>query len=281
MRLDELLVFAQNKTNNEEDSHALFWLLLEVFELTNTSYLINKDLEVNVLEENKYLSLVDKYLTKQIPVQYLIGHSYFYGKKFIVNENTLIPRPETEELIFKTINYINEFFKNKKELKILDLATGSGCIGITLKHELPNSLVTVSDISSNTLDVTNQNIKLHELDINVVNSNWFENISGKFDVIISNPPYIPTEYKVGDKVLKEPNIALYSGLDGADSYREILSSINNYLNDDAIVAFEHGYDQNEIIHNIIKNNIDDVIISQEKDLSNKDRFTFIFKRKKD
>lgn len=281
MSLQQLLNLALSKTNNEEDNHALYWLLVEYFKLDNTTYLLNKNNEVKQDEANNYLALVNKYLIDKIPVQYLMGYGYFYGRKFLVNENTLIPRPETEELIFKTINYVKENFKDKKELKILDLATGSGCIGITLKLELPNSEVTLSDISFDTLEVTKANINLHNLNIKTIQSNWFNNINDKYDLIISNPPYIPTSYLVDDKVLKEPNIALYSGIDGADSYREILANIDKYLNENGMIAFEHGYDQFDIISKIVKNNLEDVIISQEKDLSNKDRFTFIFKRKKD
>lgn len=276
MTLSETLNKAISKTKTANEEHAVFWLLLELLNITKSDYYIRLDVELEKKFIKKYLKLVDSHLNDNIPVQYMVGNSYFYNYKFNVNNYTLIPRVETEELVYRTIKYVNEYFDVKDKIKILDLGTGSGVIGITLKLELDSTDVTLSDISKKALKVARKNIKRYNLDVKAINSNWFETINEKYDLIISNPPYIPQSQFVEDKTLKEPNNALFSGDQGIDSYKEILSSIKNYLNDKAIVAFEHGYDQKELINKLVKENLSDYKIKQEKDLANKDRYTFIF-----
>lgn len=275
MRLKDLLERAYLLSKSEEDNHALFWLLLEVFNYNNTDYYLNSNNKVEDDVAKKYLDLAKRYIIHKEPVQYLMGYTYFYGKKFIVTKDTLIPRPETEELISRTINYLEKHNK-KDKYKILDLATGSGCIGITLANEL-NADVTISDISERALEIAKKNMILNNSNVNIIKSNWFNNITDKYDLIISNPPYIKESYIVDDIVSKEPYNALYSGIEGLDSYKEILKNIDNYLLDDGMIAFEHGYDQKESLKEIIDNNLENVKVIQEKDFSKKDRYTFIFK----
>lgn len=275
MRLKDLLERAYLLSKSEEDNHALFWLLLEVFNYNNTDYYLNSNNKVEDDVAKKYLDLAKRYIIHKEPVQYLMGYTYFYGRKFIVTKDTLIPRPETEELISRTINYLEKHNK-KDKYKILDLATGSGCIGITLANEL-NADVTISDISERALEIAKKNMILNNSNVNIIKSNWFNNITDKYDLIISNPPYIKESYIVDDIVSKEPYNALYSGIEGLDSYKEILKNIDNYLLDDGMIAFEHGYDQKESLKEIISDNLENVKVIQEKDFSEKDRYTFIFK----
>jgi|SRR5690554_681093 len=276
MTLKEVLEQAQKLTNNENEKHALFWLLVEMLNLKPSEYYLNEDLLLKEDFIKEYFNNVNKYLVNDIPVQYILNRSYFYNYIFYVDENTLVPRVETEELVFRTINYIKEFFKDKKEIKVLDLATGSGAIGITLKLELPNLDVTLSDISSKALKVAEINKKNLDANVKLVESNWFSNINEKFDVIISNPPYIPEQQAVISKTLSEPNLALFSGKDGLDSYREILKDVKKHLNNKALIAFENGYDQKSGLNALIKENLNNVKIVQEKDLANLDRYTFVF-----
>lgn|SRR5690554_412465 len=277
MTLKETLLKAQSQAKTAIEQDAVFWLLLELLNISKSDYYLNEEIELETKFIKKYFKHIDDYLINKIPVQYIIGESYFYNYKFYVNNHTLVPRVETEELVFRTIKYLKEYFKDKEEITILDLATGSGVIGITLKLELNNANVTISDISKKALRTAKRNINRYNLNIKTINSNWFDNINTKFDCIISNPPYIPIDQGVEDKVLSEPNNALFSGIEGLDSYNEILSNIDNYLNDKALVAFEHGYDQKDKLKEIINNNLVNVNIKQEKDLSDKDRYTFIFK----
>ena len=207
------------------------------------------------------------------PVQYIIGDVNFYGNTIKVNKDVLIPRYETEELVEKTIKKIKNKFN--KKIDVLDLCTGSGCIAITIKKEI-NSNVTATDISSDALEVAKKNVNLNNVDIKLINSDLFNNIDGKFDCIISNPPYISYDEEI-DEIVKnnEPNIALYAPNNGLYFYEEILKNIKKYLNDEFIIAFEIGYKQGESLVELANKYLDDVTIIVEKDLQGRDRFLFI------
>lgn len=207
------------------------------------------------------------------PVQYIIGDVNFYGNTIKVNKNVLIPRYETEELVEKTIKKIKNKFN--KKIDVLDLCTGSGCIAITIKKEI-NSNVIATDISSDALEVAKENINLNNVDVKLINSDLFNNIDGKFDCIISNPPYISYDEEI-DEIVKnnEPNIALYAPNNGLYFYEEILKNIKKYLNDEFIIAFEIGYKQGESLVELANKYLNNVTISVEKDLQGRDRFLFI------
>ena len=207
------------------------------------------------MNNEKYLK---KYLSKEkleeglrklkqgIPIQYIIGNVNFYGNIIKVNENVLIPRFETELLVEKTINYIKAYFE--KDIKILDIGTGSGAIAITLKKEL-NAKIDAIDISDKALKVAKENAKNNQTDINFFQSNIFSTVKGKYDVIISNPPYISEDEEIEDIVKNnEPHIALFAKNKGLEFYERILKEASNYINNKAIIAFELGrYQGNEII----------------------------------
>ena len=207
------------------------------------------------------------------PVQYIIGDVNFYGNTIKVNKDVLIPRYETEELVEKTIKKIKNKFN--KKIDVLDLCTGSGCIAITIKKEI-NSNVTATDISSDALEVAKKNVNLNNVDIKLINSDLFNNIDGKFDCIISNPPYISYDEEI-DEIVKnnEPNLALYAPNNGLYFYEEILKNIKKYLNDEFIIAFEIGYKQGESLVELANRYLNNVTISVEKDLQGRDRFLFI------
>ncbi len=207
------------------------------------------------------------------PVQYIIGDVNFYGNTIKVNKDVLIPRYETEELVEKTIKKIKNKFN--KKIDVLDLCTGSGCIAITIKKEI-NSNVTATDISSDALEVAKKNVNLNNVDIKLINSDLFNNIDGKFDCIISNPPYISYDEEI-DEIVKnnEPNIALYAPNNGLYFYEEILKNIKKYLNNEFIIAFEIGYKQGEFLVELANKYLNNVTISVEKDLQGRDRFLFI------
>ena len=227
-------------------------------------YLKDKDMETAIKE-----------LESGIPVQYIVGNVDFYGNTFKVNKNILIPRFETELLVEKTIKYINKYFNN--EIKILDIGTGSGCIAITLNKLLDNSMVTAVDISKEALDVARENNKINNTDVNFIKSDVFSNINDKYDVIISNPPYISYDEDIMDVVYNnEPHMALYADDNGLYFYDKILNECRKYLNDRFIIAFEIGYKQGNDILNIINKYFDNVNISLEKDYSGRDRFIFIW-----
>ena len=167
--------------------------------------------DINYLEkylpENKLKEGIER-LQNGEPVQYIVGNVNFYGNEIKVNKNVLIPRFETEELVEYTISYIKKMFKEK--INIIDLGTGSGCIAITLKKKI-NSNVSAIDISKEALEVARENAKKNKVEINFIQNDMLDNINNKFDVIISNPPYISKNEEIHDIVRKnEPSLALYA-----------------------------------------------------------------------
>lgn len=213
-------------------------------------------------------------LKKGISPQYIVGNVNFYGNILNVNSNVLIPRFETELLVEKTIKYSKKIFDNNK-INILDIGTGSGCISITLKKELDCNVVGV-DISNEALEVARENAVGNNVKVEFINSDVFSNVNKRFDVIISNPPYIRHDEEIEDIVKNnEPHLALYASDNGLYFYEKILRECSNYLNDNFLIAFEIGHEQGEDIKALAYKYLDNINVSIEKDYSNKDRFIFI------
>ena len=215
-----------------------------------------------------------KKLIKGYPIQYLIGYVNFYGNKILVNEDVLIPRYETEYLVEKIINRIRKHLKDET-IKILDLGTGSGCIAISLGKEL-NCEVDAIDISAKALNLAKQNAKENNIKINYIKNDMLNGFNKKYNVIVSNPPYISRTEKIMDIVrLNEPDEALYADNNGLYYYEQILKNIYNNLEDRFIIGVEIGYKQAKDIIKIINKYLDNVKITVEQDLSGKDRYIFI------
>lgn len=271
MTVEELLVFGKGHCHSEHAKILLAELLnknpLEL--LTCLDEVVASDIadlykkEILALESGK-------------PLQYVIGYVNFYGNNFTVDERVLIPRFETEELVENTIKYINKFFS--KPVDIIDLGCGSGVIGLTLEKKVSTGIVDLVDISSDALEITNKNCGKLNSKANIIKSDFFTNIDKKYDVIISNPPYIKNNEEI-ETIVKEnePHLALYAGDDGLDCYRKILSNIKDHMKDRCLVAFEIGYQQANDIINLIKEYLDNIQIEVKKDMSDKDRMIFIFK----
>lgn len=244
------------------------------------AFILNKDknyiyinldkLTVNDDELSYLKTKLDELYIKNIPLQYILGKQSFYNEEYIVNENVLVPRADTEILVEKAISYISEF--NLKSM--MDLCCGSGCIGISILNNSNIDNCTFVDISDKALDVTKKNIVHNKVskDTIVINSNLFTDISDKFDIIVSNPPYIPTkDIKSLDKnVQNEPILALDGGIDGLDKYKQIINEASKYLNDGGFLILEIGYDQLEYIIKIIENS-KLKFIESVKDYGNNDR----------
>ena len=243
--------------------------------------MLNKILKLGISKrEAEELLKVSKNIDKDYqqlllgyPIQYLIGYVNFYGNKIIVNKNVLIPRYETEYLVQKTINYSKKIFNDK--LDILDLGTGSGAISIVLGREL-NSIVTGVDISEDALNVAKKNAIENKVSINFIKSNMLDSVEGKYDIVVSNPPYIDIDEKIMDSVKKyEPHLALYAKDNGLYFYKNILSNIKPYLKERFIIAFEIGWWQWALIEKIAQEYFEDSNVLIEKDLTNRDRYIFI------
>ena len=234
---------------------------------------LNKYIKEKNLDDDYYNEAIQE-LTKGRPIQYIIGNVSFYGYQFMVNENVLIPRFETELLVDKTINKIKKLFKDKK-IDIIDLGTGSGCIAITLKKEL-DCHVTALDISKEALSVANANATLNAADINFINRDMSDYTENKYDVIISNPPYIAYDEEIMDIVKNnEPHMALYADDNGLYYYEKIIQNIPKITNDKYLVCFEIGSTQAPKIVDIVNKYLKDANITVEKDYANFDRFIFI------
>lgn len=215
-----------------------------------------------------------KKLKQGIPVQYIVGNVNFYGNTLKVDKNVLIPRFETELLVEKTINYAKKYLK--EPLKIVDLGTGSGAIAITLKKKL-NSSVDAVDISKEAIKVAKENSKLNNVEINFIHSNMLEKTNKKYDIIISNPPYIAFDEEVEEIVKNnEPHIALYADNDGLEYYEIILKNALKHINKPGLIAFEIGMNQGKKIEKLGKRYLKTDNIKIEQDLSGKDRYVFIF-----
>ena len=264
--------------NNKEDSGVKL-LLLHFSKMTSADLIMNMDTQMPEALYKEFLYGADRYITKNIPVQHILGYEYFYGHKFIVNKDVLIPRYETEELVANVLMYYDEVFEDK-DVKVLDIGTGSGCLGITLDIEEVHMDVTATDISDEALSTAKQNNKNLKGKVNFLQGDLFEPIKDRtFDIIVSNPPYIPEgEYVENLVVDNEPDIALFGGEDGLYFYRLILEQAPNFVNDKFIIAFEHAFDKAKELKKIIMKYFTDVDIIQKKDMQGKDRMTFIIKK---
>lgn len=274
MTIEDLIIYGSKYLHKTEAKLLLSSVTgLDTLDLQNHLDMLLKEEDII-----KFKNLI-KARKENIPLQYVLGNTNFYGLEIKVNKDVLIPRFETEELVENTIKLINEKYGNKNNIKILDLCTGSGAIGLRLKKEYPNSEVVLSDISPQALEVAKENSKNLNLDVKIIQSDLFENIKEKYDVIISNPPYIMDDEEIEDIVKNnEPKLALYGGKEGIDYYIRILKEIKNYINEDFIIAFEIGCTQKDKIIKLAKENLTNIEINYKKDLSNKDRMIFITKK---
>ena len=263
------------RRQGKEESLAKFLLM---YMLDESPQLFSNSLskQLSKEEEDKYFSLIEKHIKEDVPLSHLAGFEYFYDRKFKVTKDVLSPRMETEELIYKVIEYIKSI--NKNNIKILDLCTGSGIIGITLRKELESKSLEVvaSDISEEALKVAKENAIMNEAEVKFIQSDIFENINEKFDIIVSNPPYIAYNDKITmeDNVLNyDPHLALFAEEDGMYFYREIVENSKEYLEEDGVVFFEIGYDQREKILKLANDN--EFKAEVYKDINGRDRMAIL------
>lgn len=254
------------------------YLMLELAQQNNIDLYASLDLEIDE-KVAKLFSDGVKRLAKNEPVAHILGYSYFYGNQFIVNNDVLIPRSETELLVMNALLEIDGYF-NRFDLKMIDLACGSGIIGITMKLEEPDLHVDLSDISEQALIVAANNAKKHDVEVNLFQSDMLENSienNEKYDVIICNPPYIHDDEALESSVKDyEPHLALFGGFDGLDFYKTVLKQSRLVLNKPGLIGFEIGYDQKENISQEIEKVYPTAKIKHFKDYANLDRMVFVF-----
>lgn len=271
MRIEDLLVLGKNYCHSD---HAKI-LLAELIG-KNPLELLNYLDEIVPIETVELYKKEVKALQEGKPLQYVMGYVNFYGNRFVIDERVLIPRYETEELVENTIDHINKYFQYPVD--IIDLGCGSGVIGLTLEKKVPTKSVDLIDISEDALKITHKNCGNLNSKANIIQSDYFENVDKKYDIIISNPPYIKENEEIEEIVKNnEPHIALYAGEDGLDSYKKILASVKNHMKEKCLIAFEIGQSQKNDIINIVNEYLDNVKIECKKDLSGRDRMLFILK----
>lgn len=218
---------------------------------------------------------VIKRLEKGEPIQYILGEVNFYGYPIKVSRHVLIPRFETELLVEKTLNKINKYFKNEN-IDILDMGTGSGCIAISLKHNLPSSNIFALDISKEALSIAKKNALDNKTNITFIESDMTTYKDKLYDVIISNPPYISYEEPIMELVKNnEPHLALYAKDNGLYFYKKIIDNIKYITKDKYLICFEIGYNESTAIVDYAKSKLTNINIYVEKDYSLKERFIFI------
>ena len=270
-------IYLKDNFEFEEAKTEVDFTLDVLFNYTYKDFMLGKTLKD--WQVSKLLKVIQERVTTHKPIQQIIGMAYFYGHKFFVNEHTLIPRPETEILVENILNIINDI----ENPKVLDIGTGSGCIPITLM--LKNSKISVAsvDISNEAIEMAKKNALFHNVlsNLNIFKSDLFENVREKYNVIVSNPPYIPIKDK--EKLQIEvrdfdPDTALFTQDDlGIEFYEKIINQAAGYLIPNGFIAFELGINQSVIVSELLKtnnfrvldiikdlNNIDRVIIAQIK-----------------
>ncbi len=261
----------------EKEESAVILLLEYVTHQSSTELYLHLHNEVPKDIYDTFYNLFNKYLYHNEPIQYLTGKSCFYGYDFKVTPDVLIPRYETEELVEQVLYRYDAHFKGQK-VDVCDLATGSGCIGITLALEEKNMNVVATDISSAALAIAKENCKSLGASIEFLEGDMLEPVlNRKFDIFVSNPPYIPETEDVMALVKdNEPNLALFGGVDGLKFYRIILKDVGKVLKNKAIICFEHGYDKKDAMIALAKEYFPNSKVEVLKDLEGKDRMTFIY-----
>ena len=255
-----------------EEAESLSFVYRSLKNLSFTDFVFALQQEVTE-EEKQFVEEIYKKLAAHIPAQYIIGHAEFFGTELKVDERVLIPRPETEELVDLILTENPE-----KNLKVLDIGTGSGAIALALAKNRPDWSVTAADISEDALELATENAKRQNLDLTFIRTDCFSEISSKYDIIVSNPPYISREdqEEVGLNVLhSEPHLALFADEDGLAIYRRIAEDSKDYLNDGGKIYLEIGYKQGQSVPALFMENLPEKRVRTLKDQFGQDRMVVI------
>lgn len=273
MNLKEILKYGKEELikNNIEDASIIAKELAEhIFKITRAQMIANNDMEFSKDQTDNYINSIKK-ISTGIPIQYITNNQEFMNLNFYVDENVLIPQPDTETLVEEVINEYKE-----KKCEILDLCTGSGAIAISLAKYINESNIVASDISMKALQIAKLNAEknLVRKKIEFIESDMFNKIyKDDFDIIVSNPPYIKTKVieELDKQVKNEPYIALDGGADGLKFYKIIIENAYKYIKNEGKVFWEIGYDQKNELINLFKENNHYENIYSKKDLGGNDR----------
>lgn len=276
----EVLKKAQNEMNaadRGEQAALLYLLELTNMEAHNLYMEFENEMDQELIET--YQAGIKRLVAGE-PLGHILGFEWFYGYQFKVNENVLIPRPETEELVANILAAYDEYFSNQEQVHAVDIGTGSGAIAISLKKEEPHLMMLATDISEKAIEVAQENAKNNDACVAFVVGDMLDPVidrNYKVDLLISNPPYIPNEEEMEDSVVNfEPHVALFGGNDGLKFYRQIFEKAPLILKEKAMMAFEMGYDQGERLSALAKEYFPNARIEVVKDLNHKNRMLFVY-----
>ena len=262
---------------NNQEVRVIYMLLEHVLNLPTSHILANLEEEIDENKLEEFSELLAEYVVDEKPVAYILGYTYFYNLKLTVNNDVLIPRKETEELV----GIVIDLLKDKEDMIVADIATGSGNIAISVKKNLKVDKMYAVDISDKALDVASKNASDNDADIHFINGDLLQPLIDndlKVDVIISNPPYIKEGYPLSNAVYNhEPHLALFAKKDGMENYERILVQSKQVLNDGGYIFFEIGFDQGQRMIDLIKRYYPNDKYEIRKDLSGNDRFVIIEK----
>ncbi len=274
--LKDIVKEASNKLNNYEDVSLkdIVYLIKETFSLDEVSFILNEN---NLYEEDL---LKDKLnlLFLGMPVEYVLGYRYFLGRKFLVTKDTLIPRNETEELVLYTKDLIKQ--ENFISPSIVEVGTGSGCIAITLSLDCVSNVVHSIDLSSSALEVAHINNNNSGGNVTFFNGDTLEPVlNNKYDVLISNPPYIDVDTYVQNSVVKyEPHMALFADNHGLEIYEKIFKNVNKVMNEHALLTFEISPDLVKGLTLLKEKYLPSFSIEFKEDMNGLVRFLFLIRR---
>lgn len=251
---DALSINEQYALDNQKEDSGVKLLLLHFSKMDSAELLLHLNDEMPEDIYQDFLYGVDRYVAKNIPVQHIIGYEYFYGHIFKVNGDVLIPRFETEELVANVLLMYDDVF-GEQPVDVVDIGTGSGCLAITLDVEEQNMNVTATDISPAALVVAKENNETIGGNVTFIQGDMLAPLKGmKFDILVSNPPYIPNDEFVESLVVdNEPDLALFGGEDGLDFYRTIIEHAESILKDKYIIAFEHAFNTAKALKKSLEN----------------------------
>ena len=256
-----------------EEAESLSFTFRSLRNLSFTQFVLKMQAEATA-DDIELLKKIQSQLLVHRPAQYIIGNAEFHGHSFKVDERVLIPRPETEELV----NLILSENPNTNNIKVLDVGTGSGAIALSLATERSNWQVTASDISQDALDLAQENAEAIDVAIDFVQSDCFQAITGKYDIIVSNPPYISEtdREEVGLNVLaSEPHLALFAEEDGYAVYRKIAENAQKHLTEKGKIYLEIGYKQGEHVKELFQSAFPKMRIRVLQDQFGKDRMVVV------
>ena len=252
MKIKELRKYGNINLINEDAYKISKLLLMSILNVNDTYLIINDENDVPIEKEQEFIKAVEK-INIGYPVQYITNSQQFYGLDFYVDENVLIPQPDTEVLVEKVIEISN---RNEDIKSILDICTGSGAIGISLAKFIKNVQVDLTDISTDALAIANKNAIANCVSkkCSFIKSDMFDNLNKKYDIIVSNPPYIETDVikQLSKEVQNEPLIALDGGKDGLYFYKKIANEAYKFLNLNGFLALEIGFNQKDAVIRILE-----------------------------